>query len=178
MGVGLLERLTPGAGETDPFREVPIRYLGENILLYCLIIFTSTVRAYRSAYKRMRLLVSNICDEIRTGYANEVGESFRHVVAVRWVHLSYFISSGYVAAHALQQGYRASGRQVCSEYTHNCTAPTIHSLHRVTICRLMHMSTRPTHRLLYWTPLYGRAWHQSSFPGSLLIVSVLSLAAC
>ena len=49
MGVGLLERLTPGAGagETDPFREVPIRYLGENILLYCLIIFTSTVRAYR-----------------------------------------------------------------------------------------------------------------------------------
>ena len=46
------------------------------------------------------------------GYANEVGESFRHVVAVRWVYLSYLVSSGYVAAHALQQGHRASTHNV------------------------------------------------------------------
>lgn len=44
---------------------------------------------------------------LSVGYANEVGEAFRHVVAVRWVYLSYLVSSGYVAAHSLQQGYRA-----------------------------------------------------------------------
>jgi fission process protein 1 len=53
----------------DPFREVPLRYLG---------------------------------------YANEVGEAFRHMVGVRWVYLTYLVSSSYVAAHALQQGVRAS----------------------------------------------------------------------
>lgn len=39
-------------------------------------------------------------------------------------------------------------------------------------------STRPTHRPLCWTPLYGRAWHQLLFPASPSIVSVLSLASC
>ena len=41
------------------------------------------------------------------GYANELGESFRHMVPVRLVHLSYVISSGYVLSHALSQGLNA-----------------------------------------------------------------------
>ena len=44
---------------------------------------------------------------VTSGYANEVGEAFRHVVTVRWVHVSYLAASSYVTAHALQQGIRA-----------------------------------------------------------------------
>ena len=38
------------------------------------------------------------------GYANEVGEAFRNMVAVRFVHVSYAISCGYVLSHAVAQG--------------------------------------------------------------------------
>ena len=51
------------------------------------------------------------------GYANEVGEAFRHMVGVRWVYLTYLVSSSYVAAHALQQGVRAS--RPTSPHVHN-----------------------------------------------------------
>ncbi len=42
------------------------------------------------------------------GYANEVGEAFRHMVPVRMVHLSYVLASSYVVSHAASQGYRAN----------------------------------------------------------------------
>ena len=51
---------------------------------------------------------SDVTNIIIPGYANEVGEAFRHMVGVRWVYLTYLVSSSYVAAHALQQGVRAS----------------------------------------------------------------------
>ncbi|XP_013090356.2 mitochondrial fission process protein 1-like [Biomphalaria glabrata] len=40
------------------------------------------------------------------GYANEVGESFRFMVPVKVVWFSYFVSSGYVIADALDKGYK------------------------------------------------------------------------
>ena len=43
-----------------------------------------------------------------TGYANELGESFRHMVPLRLVCFSYVISSGYVLSHAVFQGLHAN----------------------------------------------------------------------
>ncbi len=42
------------------------------------------------------------------GYANELGESFRHMVPLRLVCFSYVISSGYVLSHAIFQGLHAN----------------------------------------------------------------------
>ena len=53
------------------------------------------------------LILNRHLMHVFTGYANEVGEAFRHIVAVRWVYLTYLVSSGYVTAHALQQGVLA-----------------------------------------------------------------------
>ncbi|XP_064621101.1 mitochondrial fission process protein 1-like [Lineus longissimus] len=44
------------------------------------------------------------------GYANEVGESFRPLIPVSVVNLSYVIASGYVLAHAVNEGYWTSKR--------------------------------------------------------------------
>ncbi|XP_043501760.1 mitochondrial fission process protein 1 [Polistes fuscatus] len=40
------------------------------------------------------------------GYANEVGEAFRHLIPKSIVWLSYIISSGYVLADTMDKGYR------------------------------------------------------------------------
>ena len=42
---------------------------------------------------------------IIAGYANEVGEAFRNMVHLRFVYLSYAISSGYVISHAIARGW-------------------------------------------------------------------------
>lgn len=39
-----------------------------------------------------------------SGYANEVGEAFRHMVPVRLVYFSYLISSAYVLSHSVFRG--------------------------------------------------------------------------
>ncbi|KAL5016658.1 hypothetical protein ScPMuIL_006247 [Solemya velum] len=42
------------------------------------------------------------------GYANEVGESFRALVPVTFVRLSYVVASGYVVGDAVYKGIKAS----------------------------------------------------------------------
>ncbi|XP_053213485.1 mitochondrial fission process protein 1-like [Panonychus citri] len=42
------------------------------------------------------------------GYANEVGESFRALVHVNWVKLSYVVASGYVLADTADKCYKQS----------------------------------------------------------------------
>jgi Mitochondrial 18 KDa protein (MTP18) len=39
-----------------------------------------------------------------TGYANEVGESFRALIHVNWVRFSYGVASSYVCADAASKG--------------------------------------------------------------------------
>lgn len=46
-------------------------------------------------------------DFITLGYANEVGEAFRHMIPRSAVWLTYFISSGYVLADTIDKGYQA-----------------------------------------------------------------------
>ena len=107
----------------DPFREVPLRYLG----MLAAPLHSSTALATPASVHDLtlniifminfHLIITEIschlyhryylCLHI-PGYANEVGEAFRHMVGVRWVYLTYLVSSSYVAAHALQQGVRAS----------------------------------------------------------------------
>jgi len=41
------------------------------------------------------------------GYANEVGESFRALIHVNWVRLSYVIASGYVVADTFDKSEKA-----------------------------------------------------------------------
>lgn len=61
---------------------------------------------------------------LHTGYANEVGEAFRHMVPLRCVHLSYAISSGYVISHAIAQGIttRRNKLKIASETTHKLSS--------------------------------------------------------
>ncbi|XP_041348878.1 mitochondrial fission process protein 1-like [Gigantopelta aegis] len=42
------------------------------------------------------------------GYANEVGEAFRSLIHVRFVHLSYVVASSYVVADSVHKGYKAA----------------------------------------------------------------------
>ncbi|CAL1547822.1 unnamed protein product [Lymnaea stagnalis] len=49
------------------------------------------------------------------GYANEVGEAFRLIVPVKFVWLSYAVSSGYVIADAIDKGYRVWKKPFQSE---------------------------------------------------------------
>ena len=62
--------------------------------------------------KLLSMMVASTCSphNLPPGYANEVGEAFRHTVPVRVVHLSYVLASSYVVAHAASQGFRASRR--------------------------------------------------------------------
>lgn len=46
-----------------------------------------------------------------SGYANEVGEAFRHMVPVKLVYLSYLVSSAYVISHSFTRGTVARDRQ-------------------------------------------------------------------
>jgi hypothetical protein len=39
-----------------------------------------------------------------SGYANEVGESFRALIHVNWVRFSYVVASSYVCADAASKG--------------------------------------------------------------------------
>lgn len=57
-----------------------------------------------SQIHKMCLVPHRVSLIAHTGYANEVGEAFRHMVPLRCVHLSYAISSGYVISHAIAQG--------------------------------------------------------------------------
>lgn len=45
------------------------------------------------------------------GYANELGEAFRHIVSVKLVYLSYFVSSAYVLSHSIFNGVAAGKNQ-------------------------------------------------------------------
>ena len=65
--------------ETDIYRDTPVRYLGK------LPILPTVTPPY-------------------PGYANEVGESFRSIVGVNWVRLSYAVSIGYVLADTIDKG--------------------------------------------------------------------------
>jgi fission process protein 1 len=49
------------------------------------------------------------------GYANEVGEAFRHTVPVKLVRLTYLLASGYVFAHAVSKGHKWSSK----DHTHS-----------------------------------------------------------
>ena len=40
------------------------------------------------------------------GYANEVGEAFRHVISHSQVMMTYGVASGYVVCDALDKGYK------------------------------------------------------------------------
>ncbi|XP_015782754.1 mitochondrial fission process protein 1 [Tetranychus urticae] len=42
------------------------------------------------------------------GYANECGESFRALIHVNWVRLSYAVASGYVVADTVDKCYKQS----------------------------------------------------------------------
>ena len=81
------------AGEKDIFREIPLRYAG----------------------KYNQLTNNKLCSHplvhFVAGYANEVGEAFRHMVPIRLVHLSYAVSSGYVVSHAVAQGLSTRRKQ-------------------------------------------------------------------
>lgn len=56
------------------------------------------------------------------GYANELGESFRSVVNVRWVWLSYGIASAYVIADAGSKTLSIRKRTYASEKEKNVRA--------------------------------------------------------
>lgn len=43
-----------------------------------------------------------------SGYANEVGESFRALIHVNWVRFSYVVASSYVCADAASKGKNIS----------------------------------------------------------------------
>ncbi len=73
--------------QKDVFREIPIRYFGKAV-------------SYHD-YKPFKKFI--VC----VGYANELGEAFRHMVPTKLVHLSYVVSSGYVLSHAVYHGWRA-----------------------------------------------------------------------
>lgn len=49
-----------------------------------------------------------------TGYANEVGEAFRHMVPVKLVYFSYLVSSAYVLSHSVTRGSLAKHRQLAA----------------------------------------------------------------
>lgn len=53
------------------------------------------------------------------GYANEVGEAFRHVVPLKFVYFSYFVSSTYVVSHSFFQGLQAKKRLSKSALTNH-----------------------------------------------------------
>ncbi len=53
------------------------------------------------------------------GYANEFGESIRHIVPVRYVHFTYMVSSGYVLSHALSEGIRTHRTQMVNGLQQN-----------------------------------------------------------
>ena len=65
------------------------------------------------------------CNVLYTGYANEVGEAFRHIAPLRLVHLSYAVSTSYVVAHAATQGYKTHSLQ----HHHPHTPHTPHHPH-------------------------------------------------
>ena len=44
------------------------------------------------------------------GYANEIGESFRPLIHVNFVHASYGIASGYVIADSIDKMYKANNK--------------------------------------------------------------------
>lgn len=48
---------------------------------------------------------------IFAGYANEVGEAFRNMICLRFVYLSYAVSSGYVVSHAIAKGLSTRSRK-------------------------------------------------------------------
>ncbi|XP_046360302.2 mitochondrial fission process protein 1-like [Haliotis rufescens] len=50
------------------------------------------------------------------GYANEVGESFRALIHVNWVRLSYLTASGYVVADSIHKGYLTSQKSFNSPH--------------------------------------------------------------
>lgn len=56
------------------------------------------------------------------GYANEVGESFRSVMNVRWVWLSYGVASTYVLADAASKTYAVTKRNFPTQKEKNIRA--------------------------------------------------------
>ena len=71
--------------------------------------------------------VFDSCILTNTGYTNELGEAFRHMVPIKLIHLSYLIASSYVVSHAISQGLKANK-------THSLTlekAPAHHYHHPV-----------------------------------------------
>ena len=74
--------------ETDLYRDTLVRYLGK---------YTKQCVKEKEIRK---------CVFIRLGYANEVGESFRHLVSSKVVTASYVVATGYAVADTIDKTHK------------------------------------------------------------------------
>lgn len=63
---------------------------------------------------------------IPSGYANEVGESFRPLVPVPVVWASYGVATAYVTADAIDKGRKAAAVSATPSCPPACPSPSFH----------------------------------------------------
>jgi hypothetical protein len=77
----------------DIYRQTPIRFLGEEQIV-CLLAHL---------YVTLCSLISSFALLFLSGYANEVGESFRSLISVHLVNFSYAVAFGYCLADTIDK---------------------------------------------------------------------------
>lgn len=90
----------------DVFRDTPVRLLGKKIIVWFVMISLNIRCVLHSFHVRPISEVKSYFISYTSGYANEVGESFRALVPVSLVRLSYAIATGYVIADTADKSWK------------------------------------------------------------------------